>query len=101
MGGVFSLETRTGHLANLGSTQNVFDAAGAMIGGRLVVFGGGSSAGTDIVQAFDLATGTSSAIGHLPLALSDLSSAVVGNTVYLVGGYDGITPRAEIYATTD
>jgi hypothetical protein len=40
-------------------------------------------------------------IGHLPVALSDLSAAVVGRTVYLVGGYDGNTPRPEIYATTD
>ena len=102
VGGVFSLNTRTGRLANLGSTPSVFhDAAGAMIGGKLVIFGGGSSAGTDTVQAFDPANGTASVIGHLPLALSDLSAAVVGDTVYLVGGYDGTAPRAEIYATAD
>jgi hypothetical protein len=102
VGGVFSLDARTGDVTSLGSTPNVFhDAAGAMIGGKLVIFGGGSSAGTDDVQAFDPTTKTASVIGHLPVPLSDLSAAVVGQTVYLVGGYDGNTPRAEIYATTD
>jgi len=37
----------------------------------------------------------------LPVALSDLASARIGSTVYLVGGYDGSQPRPEIYATTD
>src|SRR5207302_1583809 len=43
----------------------------------------------------------STVTGHLPIALSDISSATVGNTVYLVGGYDGTVPRREIYATSD
>lgn len=102
VGGVFSLDPRTGEVTSLGATANAFhDAAGAMIGGKLVIFGGGSSAGTDTVQAFDPVTEIASVIGHLPVALSDMSAAVVGRTVYLVGGYDGNTPRAEIYATTD
>ncbi len=100
--GVFALDPDTGRLRTLGSMPNPFhDAAGAMIGGKLFVFGGGSSAGTSIVQAFDPATRTAAVVGHLPVALSDLSAATVGNTVYLVGGYDGHVPRSEIYATTD
>ena len=39
--------------------------------------------------------------GHLPVPLSDLAAATVGGTTYLVGGYDGTTPRREIYATDD
>ncbi|HVA31933.1 MAG TPA: hypothetical protein VMU58_11760, partial [Gaiellaceae bacterium] len=42
-----------------------------------------------------------SVVSRLPRPLSDLASATVGHTVYLVGGYDGVRPRAEIYATTD
>jgi len=100
--GVFALNPFTGQLRSLGSVPNAFhDAAGAMIGGKLFVFGGGSTAGTDLVQAFDPATRTGAVVGHLPVPLSDLSAATVGNTVYLVGGFDGHTPRAEIYATTD
>jgi outer membrane protein assembly factor BamB len=100
--GVFSMDPATGKVTSLGSMPNAFhDAAGAMLGGRLVVFGGGSTAGTDAVQAFDPASGKGSVIGHLPIALSDLQAAVVGDTVYLIGGYDGTSPRNEIYATTD
>ena len=100
--GVFALNPATGQLRSLGSMPNAFhDAAGAMIGGKLFVFGGGSLAGTDLVQAFDPVTRTGAVVGHLPVRLSDLSAATVGDTVYLIGGYDGHTPRPEIYATTD
>jgi len=78
----------------------VHDAAGAFIGGKLFVFGGGPEVGTDVVQTFDPATGTSRIAGHLPRALSDLGAATVGGTVYLVGGFDGRTPQAAILATS-
>jgi hypothetical protein len=102
VGGVFSMDPVGGALTSLGSLPTpVHDAAGAMIGGRLVVFGGGSSTGTDLVQAFDPATRSGSVIGHLPHALSDLAAVTVGTTVYLIGGYDNTVPRPEIYATSD
>ena len=102
VGGVYSLDTRTGRVTSLGSTPSVFhDAAGAMIDGKLVIFGGGSSSGTNIVQAFDPSTKATSVIGQLPVPLSDLSAAVVGGSVYLIGGFDGNNPRAEIYTTAD
>jgi outer membrane protein assembly factor BamB len=100
--GVFVLDPVSGRLTALGSVPSAFhDAAGAMIGGRLFVFGGGSRTGTDLVQVFDPRTRTASVVGHLPVALSDLSAAAIGDTVYLVGGYDGRIPRTEIYATRD
>ena len=100
--GVSSLDPATGKVVWLGSMSSPFhDAAGAMIGGRLFVFGGGASAGSDLVRTFDPAGRTASVAGHLPVPLSDLAAASVGNTVYLVGGYDGSLPRPEIYATTD
>jgi N-acetylneuraminic acid mutarotase len=102
VGGVFAMNPASGALTSLGSLPTaVHDAAGAMIGGELFVFGGGSATGTDLVQAFDPANGTGRVTGHLPVTLSDLSSATIGGTVYLVGGYDGTRPRSEIYATTD
>ena len=102
VGGVFSMDPSTGALRQLGSlSRAVHDAAGALIGGKLFVFGGGSSSSFDVVQSFDPATGRASIIGHLPTPLSDLTSASVGGTTYLVGGYDGNRPRREIYATTD
>jgi hypothetical protein len=100
--GVFSLDPATGKVTSLGTMPNAFhDASGAMLNGRLVVFGGGSSSGTDVVQAFDPRSKTGSVIGHLPVALSDLEAATIGSTVYLIGGYDGTSPRNEIYSTTD
>jgi YVTN family beta-propeller protein len=100
--GVVSLDPRNGRSTSVGSMPHAFhDAAGAMMGGRLFVFGGGSSGGTDLVQAFDPRSGTASIVGHLPVALSDLAAAGVGDTVYLVGGFDGAAPRPEVYATTD
>ena len=100
--GVFALNPATGRLTSLGSMTDAFhDGAGAMIGGKLFVFGGGTVSGTDVVQAFDPASRSSAVVGHLPVSLSDLSAVTVGDTTYLVGGYDGHTPRREIYATTD
>ena len=100
--GVFALNPATGRLTSLGSMTDAFhDGAGAMIGGKLFVFGGGTVSGTDVVQAFDPASHSSAVVGHLPVSLSDLSAVTIGNTTYLVGGYDGRTPRREIYATTD
>jgi len=100
--GVFALDPLSGTLTYLGSLPQPFhDGAGALISGRLFVFGGGSTRGTDIVQAFDLRTGRGAVVGHLPVALSDLSAATIGGTTYLVGGWDGAAPSATIYATTD
>ena len=100
--GVFALDPTTHALARLGTVPQPFhDATGALIGRSLFVFGGGAAASSSAVQRFDLASGAGSVVAHLPRALSDLSSAVVGGTIYLVGGYDGHAPRREIYRTSD
>jgi N-acetylneuraminic acid mutarotase len=100
--GVFSLDPQNGHVSQLGTVPGAFhDAAGAMLGNKLMVFGGGAVVGTDHVQAFDLGARHGSLVGHLPVALSDVSSATIGSMVYLVGGYDGHTPQSAIYATTN
>jgi hypothetical protein len=99
---VRSVDRTSGRVRTLGSLPRAFhDAAGALLGRRLFVFGGGSTAGSDLVQSFDPADGRARVVGHLPVALSDLASASIGNTVYLVGGYDGAIPRREVYATSD
>jgi hypothetical protein len=100
--GVFRLDPSSGRLARLGSMRQAFhDAAGALLGHRLFVFGGGAAQSSATVQQFDLRTRRSAIVSRLPRALSDLSSATVGDAVYLVGGYDGRIPRREIYRTTD
>jgi len=100
--GVFRMDPGTGHLTSLGTVPQPFhDAAGAIIGSRLFVFGGGSAQSSAAVQAFDLQTHRGSVVAQLPRAISDLVSATVGGAVYLVGGWDGVHPRPEIYRTTD
>ncbi|MEA2556315.1 MAG: hypothetical protein QOI60_1646 [Actinomycetota bacterium] len=99
---VARMDPESGALTPLGSlTTPVHDAAGAILGGRLVVFGGGAATSLDTVQAFDPANGTSSVVAHLPGPRSDLAVAMVGTTAYVIGGYDDVSPRREIYATTD
>lgn len=100
--GIYRLAPPSGQLSQLGTFPQPFhDAAGAMLGGRLFVFGGGTGESSDVVQAFDPSSKSAYAVGHLPQALSDLSSAVAGAAVYLVGGWDGTTYNSSIYATTD
>ncbi len=100
--GVFSFSPATGHIARIGTMPQVFhDAAGELLGGKLVVFGGGSSTSVDTVQAFDPSTRKASVIGHLPMPLSDLTAAMIGKTVYLVGGYDGKTAQPTVWSTTN
>jgi hypothetical protein len=99
---VFTLDPSTGHTAEVGSMPQAFhDAAGAMIGRRLFVFGGGTGESSDAVQTFDTVSHATSVAGHLPHPLSDLQVAVVNGTVYLVGGWDGTAYSRTIYATAD
>ena len=78
--------------------QPVHDAAGAALGRRAYVFGGGTGeVGTDTIVAVD-ATGQVTPAGRLPAPASDASAAVVGQTAYVVGGYTGTTPLRSIVA---
>jgi N-acetylneuraminic acid mutarotase len=92
----------TGALTSLGSVPQAFhDAAGAVIGNALYVFGGGAATSSSAVQRFDLATHASSVVAHLAHPLSDVAAAQTPNGVFLVGGYDGRVPRPEIWRTRD
>jgi len=53
------------------------------------------------VQRFSLGTHVSQVVSHLPRALSDIASATTPDGVFLIGGFDGRAPRAEIYRTVD
>ena len=100
--GVFAYSPQTGHIAQVGTVPQAFhDAAGAMIGKDLFVFGGGSTESSNAVQSFDPSTGKGTVRGHLPMALSDLTGATIGHTVYLVGGWNGTSPQPTVWSTTD
>ncbi len=105
--GVFSLDTVTGTLSALGALPSaVHDAAGASVGGHDLVLGGGSPTTTAGVEAFAAPVGASGKVspivaGQLPQPRSDAVGVTIGTTAYVVGGYDGTNPDANVLATTD
>ncbi|MFL5797907.1 MAG: hypothetical protein ACJ77A_08240 [Actinomycetota bacterium] len=95
--GVYRVPSGAGPVTRVGTMGAPFhDAAAALLGGRLVVFGGGITAGTDLVQAFG-----GSVPGRLPTPISDVSAAVAGRSVVLVGGYDGVRFLSTVLVTRD
>jgi N-acetylneuraminic acid mutarotase len=98
--GVYVLDTRTGRLSAQGSLlQATHDAAGAVLGGRVLVVGGGTTAPTSSTQIE--AHGRTVAGGALPQARADASAVTIGDTAYLVGGYDGPAMDRQVLATND
>ena len=76
------------------------DAAGAALGGRAFLFGGGTAASVPTVQVVGPGSGASVA-GQLPAARSDASGVTIGATAYVVGGYDSASPDPRVLATAD
>ncbi|HEU5001242.1 MAG TPA: hypothetical protein VFW71_00490 [Actinomycetota bacterium] len=95
--GVYLLDTASGALTPEGSlSQRVQDAAGAVVGGGSVLFGGTASATVATVQTVGPSPGgTVPVTGTLPQPRSGAASVTVGATTYLVGG------DAAVLATTD
>jgi N-acetylneuraminic acid mutarotase len=95
------LDVGTGRVSDFGHLQRpVHDASGAVIGGRLLVFGGGSSVAGSTVQVVSPGT-TGKIIGRLPAARADLSTVVVGDRVFVIGGGSANRQDPRIWATTD
>lgn len=103
--GVFRLDPAGGHLSEAGSLSGpLHDAAAVMLGGRVLVFGGGTETSTDQVQALPLpsaAGATARPVGRLPTVRSDLSAVSIGGTAYVLGGYDGTEVIDSVLATRD
>ncbi|MGH9007786.1 MAG: hypothetical protein ACRDV6_08765, partial [Acidimicrobiales bacterium] len=102
--GIFTLDPATGAIAAIGTLPAaVHDAAGAVIRGSDVVFGGGSPATVATVESFSPTGGAraASVTGTLPAPRSDSATVSIGHTTYVVGGYDGANPDGTVLATTD
>jgi Kelch motif len=70
------------------------DAAAAVVGSRICVFGGVSRAGsTSNPECFDPALNTWTAAAPMPTPRYGVGTATLGNLTYAVGGYDGGTNR--------
>jgi N-acetylneuraminic acid mutarotase len=105
---VFQLEAASGHLRQVGELHAPsHDAAAAVLGDRVMVFGGGAEASSAEVQSLPAPGGmvsagaTASAIGRIPTVRSDLSAVTVGTHAYVLGGYDGETPLDSVLSTAD
>ncbi|MBO0713304.1 MAG: PQQ-binding-like beta-propeller repeat protein [Acidimicrobiales bacterium] len=102
--GVFSISVPGGAASALrGLSLGLHDAAGARLGDRLLVFGGGDPVPSDLTQSLSLSTPSSppTSLGHLPQPRADASAVTVGSTVYVVGGFTGSAPAASVLATSD
>jgi len=98
---VFRLDPLRGVLTPAGSLAlPTHDAAGSIIDGQPFVFGGGAQSSVDAVQSL-LPAGQATISGRLPQPRSDLAAVKIGNTVYLVGGYNGSAAARDVLATTD
>ena len=100
-GEVRRLDVATGRTSGIGRLlRPVHDASGAVIGGHLLLFGGGSSVAGSAVQTVSPGT-TGRVIGRLPAGRADLATVVVGDSVYVIGGGSASGPDPRIWATTD
>lgn len=78
------------------------DAAGTLLGSSALVVGGGSVAPAAAVQlAPASATATVTVSGQLTVARADARAVTIGDTAYVVGGYDGPSMDTAVLATTD
>ena len=110
--GVFTLDVSNGtlvHVANLATA--LADAAGAVVGGQSVIFGGDTPTPVATVQSFSGATSasgsghgpvpTTTVLGTLPEPRAGGGALTVGSTTYLLGGANGPTPDPSVLSTTD
>ncbi len=83
--------------------QPLHDAAAATIGGRTMVFGGGSATSTDAIEAvsgYGSGAGAKARlVGRLPAPRSDLAATRVGRRAIVLGGYDGSALARDVLAT--
>ena len=110
---VYSVNVAGGLVVPAGTLATaVHDAAAASVGRSTLVLGGGSPNTVATVQSIatppvptatpstPVATGGTVA-GALPAPRSDLATATIGSTTYVVGGYDGTNYEPQVLATTD
>jgi hypothetical protein len=111
--GIYEIDPLSGNSRQIGSLFTpVHDAAGTVLSGAGVVFGGGSSTAGSVVQRLaslggSPGRGSASAgpaatrLSSLPQPRADDVAVTVGRTAYVLGGYDGTSGDAAVLSTTD
>jgi len=99
---VYSFDPRTGRTGVAGRLAlATHGAAAALLGGRILVFGGASLTVHDTVQAFNPARHSASVVGYMPGVRADTTAVTVGRVTVLVGGFDGVGPQSEVWSTSN
>jgi N-acetylneuraminic acid mutarotase len=97
----YRLNLRTGRVTTEADLEvAVHDAAGARLGGRPLVLGGGNATEQATVQGLS-PTGRWIVRGHLPGPRSDLVTATLGDRLVVIGGYNGVRSPAAVLMTSD
>jgi Domain of unknown function (DUF4347)/Malectin domain/Calx-beta domain/Kelch motif len=95
--------TKLNWATEVAATEPTSESLGAVVDGKLFVFGGFNtddfvSSTSQKVSVYDPATNTWKTLGNMPTKLTHSPSVVDGQTVYFIGGYDGLHPLN--YGTT-
>jgi hypothetical protein len=99
-GAIVEIDAHTGQARQSGSlARPVHDAAGALIGTRAFIFGGGVKTVYDSVQTVESDRAT--VAGRLPTPRADLVAVPDGDQILILGGYDGQAWSPDVLATTD
>lgn len=77
------------HTATLPGPQH--DAQGALLDGKVYVFGGGDTTELDHILSYDPGSGAVTPAGTLLAPQSDVAVTEAGGVGYIVGGFDGTT----------
>jgi len=74
---------------------------GEIVNGKLYIFGGyGASGGSNSIHIYDIAGNSWSTAADLPINLSATATAIIGDTIWLVGDYSNQTFLASFDTTT-
>lgn len=99
--GVYGLNTSNGNLSLSSSlSTGVHDAASAVVNGKMVIFGGGQSSSVNTAQTISVTSGTTN-VSKMPQLRSDATAATIGNTTYIIGGYNGNNADPQVLTTTN
>lgn len=100
-GEILEFDPAAAHVGAVGELEvPVHDAAGVMLNGVALIFGGGSGAPTSVVQRID-ANAVARVIGDLPTARADLSAVAISSSAVVLGGAASGALAPEILATED